>query len=308
MSSEQHPTKSLAGVVLALWLAAAPAPATPDKAATADPLGDAVGTGWPRIDVTGFSAANDGAELVIELSFGGPIGAPDSGRADAVSGFVDLDVDRDPTTGGRPFADFVAGADTGMGTDLYVPLISYRSDDGRADLVDEAAGTLGRIPVTFSPNAMAMRIPLALLGSGGAVHSAAVVGTLGEANDAVPDSGFVVSNGQPMGDPVMLDGRFKVELYWQNFEGGSGSGRLAVRSEDSAVFYFYDSLNWEVLIKVLDGCHINGFFWVFAAATTNLEYALTVTDTETGVVRQYTNPLGTASPAVTDTGAFATCP
>jgi hypothetical protein len=63
-----------------------------------------------------------------------------------------------------------------------------------------------------------------------------------------------------------------------------------------------------MLIKVLDGCNINNRYWVFAAATTNVEYTLRVTDTETGASKQYRNPLGQASPAITDTSAFATCP
>jgi len=33
-----------------------------------------------------------------------------------------------------------------------------------------------------------------------------------------------------------------------------------------------------------------------------------ITDTATGALREYTNPLGTAAPALTDTGAFAGCP
>ena len=35
-----------------------------------------------------------------------------------------------------------------------------------------------------------------------------------------------------------------------------------------------------MLIKVLDGCTVNNRFWVFAAATTNFEYRLRVTDSE----------------------------
>ena len=45
-----------------------------------------------------------------------------------------------------------------------------------------------------------------------------------------------------------------------------------------------------------------------AAATTNVGYRLVVTDTESGQVRTYSNPLGVSSPAITDAGAFATCP
>ena len=53
---------------------------------------------------------------------------------------------------------------------------------------------------------------------------------------------------------------------------------------------------------------VNGHFWVFAAATTNVEYTLRVTDTRTGAERRYPNPLGRAAPALTDTSALATCP
>ena len=62
------------------------------------------------------------------------------------------------------------------------------------------------------------------------------------------------------------------------------------------------------MVKVLDGCGVNGHYWVFAAATTNVEYTLRVEDTATGHVRRYENPLGVSSPAVTDTMAFAGCP
>jgi len=63
-----------------------------------------------------------------------------------------------------------------------------------------------------------------------------------------------------------------------------------------------------MLVKVLTGCKINDRYWVFAAATTNVEYTLRVTDTEMDVSKEYFNPLGQASPAITDTSAFATCP
>ena len=63
-----------------------------------------------------------------------------------------------------------------------------------------------------------------------------------------------------------------------------------------------------MLIKVLDGCAINGRYWVFFAATTDVELTVTVTDTQENQTRVYTNPLNQAADAITDTGAFATCP
>jgi hypothetical protein len=43
-------------------------------------------------------------------------------------------------------------------------------------------------------------------------------------------------------------------------------------------------------------------------AATDVEYTLTVVDTQTGQVQVYFNPQGNPSPLVTDTSAFATCP
>jgi hypothetical protein len=77
---------------------------------------------------------------------------------------------------------------------------------------------------------------------------------------------------------------------------------------DSGLLYFFSPDNWEMLVKVLDGCAINGKVWVFAAATTNVAYRLEVEDRETGLVETYENPLGKPSVAITDIGAFAGCP
>lgn len=102
--------------------------------------------------------------------------------------------------------------------------------------------------------------------------------------------------------------RFAVEVSWRDFQGGTGSGHsVDVNSDDSGIFWFFTADNWEMLVKVLDGCRVNGRYWVFAAATTNVEYTLRVTDTASGAAKSYVNPLGVAAPALTDTGAFATC-
>ncbi|MDA8016846.1 MAG: ARC6/PARC6 family protein [Thermoanaerobaculia bacterium] len=82
---------------------------------------------------------------------------------------------------------------------------------------------------------------------------------------------------------------------------------MPFQTGDSGLYYFFDADNWEMLVKVLDACGFNDHFWVFSAATTNVEYTLTVTDTFTGKKKRYFNSLGTAAPAITDTSAFATC-
>ena len=80
---------------------------------------------------------------------------------------------------------------------------------------------------------------------------------------------------------------------------------------DTGEFFFFNPSNTEFLVKVLggvNGTNAFGHFWVFHAATTNVEYTLRVTDTATGAAKTYGDPLGNSFPTVTDTQAFATCP
>ncbi|HVS13666.1 MAG TPA: hypothetical protein VMV46_07070 [Thermoanaerobaculia bacterium] len=99
--------------------------------------------------------------------------------------------------------------------------------------------------------------------------------------------------------------RFGVEVEFRDFAGGEASGRVvAGGSADSGLFYFFEPDNWEMLIKVLDACALNGHFWVFAAATTTVGFELSVTDGDTGRQVSYTNSLGQNAETVTDTLAF----
>ena len=126
------------------------------------------------------------------------------------------------------------------------------------------------------------------------------------ATGCAPDSACTFS--------LLNNDRFRVEVDW----GAPGNGIVGGSNlcddaglADTGNFFFFSSDNMEFLIKVLDGVNgTNAFgkFWVFAAATTNVEYTLRVTDTATGATRSYEDPLGNAAPTVTDTQAFATCP
>lgn len=112
-------------------------------------------------------------------------------------------------------------------------------------------------------------------------------------------------------DPAILclhEDRYRAEVQWRDVENRTGAGQTVFSSKDSGLFWFFDADNWEMLVKVLDGCDVNGHTWVFAAATTDVEYTLKVTDTHTGIENEYANRLGEAAPALTDTTAFATCP
>jgi len=103
-------------------------------------------------------------------------------------------------------------------------------------------------------------------------------------------------------------GRFMVEAYWRTDTRRTGIGHAIPLTADTGYFWFFDAANVEVMTKVLNACNVNDRFWVFSAGLTNVEVVLLVTDTETGVVRAYSNPQGTAFNPQQDASAFATCP
>lgn len=72
----------------------------------------------------------------------------------------------------------------------------------------------------------------------------------------------------------------------------------------SGIFWFNNPNDWQIMVKVLDGCAINGQWWVFSAATTNLFYELSVVQVLDGQPKLYFNYPGPPAPAVTDTAAF----
>jgi len=107
----------------------------------------------------------------------------------------------------------------------------------------------------------------------------------------------------------LQEGRFQVEAEWEDFRGGNGSaGALPLAgSTDSGLFWFFAPGNVELLVKVLDGCALNGHFWVFLASASTVAYEVRVTDLRTNEVRTYRNQLGEIPSLVPDTSAFGGC-
>jgi len=103
----------------------------------------------------------------------------------------------------------------------------------------------------------------------------------------------------------LAEDRFSVRVTWKDFDDTTGMGTvLPFQTNDSGLLWFFTADNWEMLVKVLPGCAFNGHFWVFASASTDVEYVLRVTDHLAGVVKEYRNPPGNAAAAITDTAAI----
>ena len=98
-------------------------------------------------------------------------------------------------------------------------------------------------------------------------------------------------------------GRFEVSVAWTDFQGRTGEGQAISLTADTGYFWFFNSSNIELIVKVLDARAINQKFWVFFGALSNVEYMLTVTDSTTGAVKRYQNPSGQFA-SVGDTTAF----
>lgn len=122
-------------------------------------------------------------------------------------------------------------------------------------------------------------------------------------------------------DNQVGDRRFQVTLDWETAIGGGQEGQgkalplASIGLRRGGLFSFFEVNNPEMLIKVLNGCGINGNFWIFGAPTTTLGFDLVVTDTLAaafGMPRsiyewRQSNPDGQNADAFADTLAFPTC-
>jgi hypothetical protein len=101
-------------------------------------------------------------------------------------------------------------------------------------------------------------------------------------------------------------GRFSVTAAWRS-PAASGPGFAVPLTSDTGAFWFFSSNNLEGMFKLVTGCAFNNFYWFFAGGLTNVKVTIRVTDTTTGIVRIYENPLNVAFQPIQDTAAFP-CP
>ena len=112
---------------------------------------------------------------------------------------------------------------------------------------------------------------------------------------SVYQSGSGGGNGTCVPGPTTLcidnapgDRRFKVEVRYESVLKGGVAGPgyavplAAIGVDHGGLFWFFSQDNPEVLIKVLNACGLNGHFWLYSSAGTNLGMTTTVTDTVGG--------------------------
>jgi len=203
--------------------------------------------------------------------------------------------------------------------DGYIHLYkgSFNANDPLTNLVDGdddawlAVGT-SRIPDANPMTPASSRIELTadtyvLVTSGfDPVDQGAFQTTIHCDGDVQPIHGACAATftGFDLEEEVCLQDRYIVAINWNTATDTGKATPVRTGSSDTGMFWFFNDRNWEVMVKVLNGCPINNHYWVFIGALTNQGYTVSVGDSQTLQVNAYSNPRGTRAAAVADTTAF----
>jgi hypothetical protein len=105
----------------------------------------------------------------------------------------------------------------------------------------------------------------------------------------------------------LLGNRFRVEASFRDYSGTVGAAGATPLTADTGALWFFGGTNLELMVKIVSFCGsgVNRYA-VYAGGLTDVEVALTVTDTKDGTARSFTNQLGTLFLPVRD-APFA-CP
>ncbi len=107
----------------------------------------------------------------------------------------------------------------------------------------------------------------------------------------------------PTTDVLDLDG-YRVRMCYETQSGDVGQAKAGIWSSgESGLLWFFNRDNAEALVKVLDGCQINDYRWVFVAPVTTLGLSLRITAPD-GRTWDYTSSTGTTALSRSDTRAF----
>jgi hypothetical protein len=158
--------------------------------------------------------------------------------------------------------------------------------------IDEVA----RVVIVQDTNAAAQSFPASLTDPTLMADLHAAAAALQTAGSCVPDTTTLCLN----------NGRFAVSATFET-DTQSGMAHVVQLTPDTGYLWFFSASNAEAVVKVINGCALGSHFWVFAGGLTNVDTMITVTDTVTGMVKNYLNPANTPFQPVQDTSAFATC-
>ena len=119
-----------------------------------------------------------------------------------------------------------------------------------------------------------------------------------------PPTGEGYANCRPETVPLVFEGGYEVGMCYETPAGDTAEAKSGIwASSESGLLWFFSRGNAEVLIKVLDGCALNGHYWVFVAPVTDVAFNLYVRNSEGRTWFHY-NRQGETAGARNDTFAF----
>jgi hypothetical protein len=89
----------------------------------------------------------------------------------------------------------------------------------------------------------------------------------------------------------LLGGRFRVNVHWRA-NGTNGAGTAVTDSDQTGLFWFFNAANIELIVKMLDARPLTPTFWAYYGGLSDVEYWITITDTQTAATKTYHNEQG----------------
>jgi hypothetical protein len=169
-------------------------------------------------DILVFGAAWDVDSLIIGLAFKDSVVMARQGGPNAVAGLVEFDIDLDSQTGIESQVDVhrPGGNPTGMGVDVMVDL--FGDEDGSYVIFDSRPEIIGATTPDIRGRLIGFYVPSSLIGTSD-LRTAAIVGTVAEPTDIVPNDGSVLvagAGGVPARAAVLPAGlRLPALRFWR---------------------------------------------------------------------------------------------
>jgi hypothetical protein len=164
-----------------------------------DPVGDTFGSPSISHDISRIDSQVSSESLTFSVGFYNVVRPPSAFSPESVVGFIDIDVDQDPSTGGPSNRDrFSPGGDSSLGIEYFVDLFSERFHPGTVDVV-RANGmqTVGRATAMYHPQGFSIDLPLALLGHDSVVSYGLIVGDFRDMSDEALNDGAAFTIPEP---------------------------------------------------------------------------------------------------------------
>lgn len=143
-----------------------------------DPPEDTFGSPNVPHDLANVDGMTLAGAASILLDFYDEVAAPSAFSPQSVVGYLDIDLDQDPTTGVQSnISRLHPNGASGLGVEFYVDLFSERFSPGYAEILDAlTAEVVGLATVAYGPKRVTVDIPLSALRGDGVFNYGVIIG------------------------------------------------------------------------------------------------------------------------------------